>query len=136
MSWPQPALRFALWTYAWTLALFAGFVLALSYSEAWRRAELGDTAPWWSPAALWANLEAVWFLPLPLFPAALLAFALAPRWGRALTLLLTPPLLLVWVWSPYGMDASGIYPLMTLIVPAALLASAPDFIRSRRRHVP
>lgn len=127
-----PALNFVFWTYFWTLGIFSGFVLALRYSEAWRRAELGDASPWWSPAALWANLEGFWFLPLPIFLAAALAFWLAPRWGKGLTLLLTPLFLTVWVWSPYGMDAEGIVSLMLLILPAALLASVPDFIRLRR----
>lgn len=125
-------LTFAFWTYVWTLIIFSGFVLALRYSEDWRRAELGDHTPWWSPAGLWDDLQAVWFLPLPIFGAALLAAFLAPRWWKGLTLLLTPLLLTVWVWSPYGMAAEGVWSLMTLVLAAALLASVPGLIRSRR----
>ncbi|MHA0033507.1 hypothetical protein [Deinococcus sp. PESE-13] len=127
-----PALKFAFWTYFWTLALFSGFILAFRYSEAWRHPD----SPWWSPTALWENLQAVWFLPLPLFAATLLAALLAPRWWKGLTLLLTPALLLGWVWSPDRMPADGIGPLMMLILPAALLASVPGLIHRRRRRVP
>ncbi|AXG97908.1 hypothetical protein DVJ83_00550 [Deinococcus wulumuqiensis] len=123
-----PALKFAFWTYFWTLGIFSGFVLALRYSERWRHAGSGWT--WWQ--GWWANLEGFWFLPLPIFLAAALAFWLAPRWGKGLTLLLTPLFLTVWVWSPYGMDAEGIVSLMLLILPAALLASVPETLRSRR----
>ncbi|ANC70776.1 hypothetical protein [Deinococcus radiodurans] len=123
-----PALKFAFWTYVWTLGTFSASVLALRYSEAWRHPD----AAWWSPAALWENLQAVWFLPLPIFAAALLAVVLAPRWWKSLTLLLTPALLLGWVWSPYRMPTEGLFSLMALILPAALLASVPSLIRSRR----
>lgn len=132
MSRLLSALHFACWAYFWTLALFAAFILALRYSEAWRH----PGEPWWSPAALWANLEGVWFLPLPLFPAALLAFWLSPRWGRGLTLLLTPLLLSVWMWTPYQMPGAGLLALMSLVLPGALLAAIPPFIRARRRRVP
>lgn len=128
MSRIWPALNFAFWTYIWTLGLCSVSVLALRYSERWRHE--GSDWVWWQ--GWWANLEGFWFLPLPIFPAALLAFWLAPRWGKGLTLLLTPLLLTVWVWSPHRMPADGILSLMMLILPAALLASVPDLIRSRR----
>lgn len=131
MSRIWPALKFAFWTYFWTLGLFSVSVLALRYSERWRHA--GSDWTWWQ--GWWANLEDSWFLPLPIFPAALLAFRLAPRWGKGLTLLLTPLFLTVWVWSSYGMPADGIVSLMLLILPAALLASVPDLIHSRRSRV-
>lgn len=128
----RPALKFAFWTYFWTLVFFSVFILLARKMDNFRRAELGDTSPWWSPVGLWDDLQISWFLPLPIFAAALLAFWLAPRWGKGLTLLLTPLFLTVWVWSPYGMDAEGIVSLMLLILPAALLASVPETLRSRR----
>lgn len=131
MSRIWPTLNFAFWTYVWTLGLCSVSVLALRYSERWRYEEMG--LAWWQD--LWDDLQISWFLPLPIFPAALLAFWLAPRWGKGLTLLLTPLLLTVWVWSSYGMPADGIVSLMLLILPAALLASVPDLIRSRRSRV-
>ena len=127
-----PALSFAFWTYFWTLGMFSVFILALRYSEAWRRPD----SPWWSPAALWENLQAVWFLPLPIFAAALLAAFLTPHGWKGLMLALTPLLLVAcWVWTPYRMPAYGTFSLMMLILPAALLASVPGLIRFRRRRV-
>lgn len=124
-----PALKFAFWTYFWTLGIFAGCILALSYSERWRHP---DDWTWYT---IGDDLQGFWFLPLPLLPAALLASLLAPRWWKGLLLLLTPVLLLVWVWSPYRMPLGGIASLTTLILPAAALASVPDFIRSRQGRV-
>ena len=126
-----PALNFAFWTYFWTLGLLSVFILWIREMDNFRRAELGDPSLWWSPTGLWDDLQAVWFLPLPIFPAALLAFWLAPRWVRGLALLLTPLLLMAWAWLPYGTDADEIWPLMMLILPASLLASVPGLIRSR-----
>ena len=127
----RPALKFAFWTYFWTLGFFEASILALQYSERWRYEERG--LAWWH--GFWDDLQGFWFLPLPIFLAAALAFWLAPRWGKGLMLLLTPLFLAVWFWSPYGMDAEGIVSLMLLILPAALLASVPDFIRLRRSRV-
>lgn len=131
MSRIRPALKFAFWTYFWTLGFFFASVLALRYSERWRHA--GSDWTWWQ--GWWANLEGFWSLPLPIFPAALLAFWLAPRWGKGLTLLLTPLFLAVWFFRFEQVGTDEVIPFMLLILPAALLASVPDFIRSRRSRV-
>ena len=131
MDKARPALHFAWWTYFWTLGMLSGFVLALRYDERWRHA--GTDWTWYS---LTGDLEGFWFLPLPIFAAALLAFSLTPRCWKVATLGLTPLLLTVWVCSPYRMPLGGIGSLMMLILPAALLASVPAFIRQRLNRQP
>lgn len=131
MSRFWPALKFAFWTYFWTLGFFEASILALQYSERWRNEEQG--LAWWH--GFWDDLQGSWFLPLPIFLAALLAFWLAPRWGKGLTLLLTPLFLAVWFFRFEQVGTDEVIPFMLLILPAALLASVPDFIRSRRSRV-
>ena len=118
-----PALKFAFWTYVWSLALCLLFYLVTEFSN---RGDIGPGMVWYSASYYWGILKSFWPLPLPLFPAALLASLLAPQWWKGLTLLLMLALVVL-LHFPAALTS-----VMFWVFPAALLASVPGLIRSRR----
>lgn len=122
-----PALKFALWTWVWTLLSYAAFLGGTALIPKWRM-----PAAYYAPQAV-----ALYLLGLTL---ALGAAWLAPLLAKLFTarpLLLTPifaaPLLWLWqtVWGDAPSPAPFFYFLALLTVGTAL-ASLPGWLASRR----